>query len=316
MNISDCELKVIRADITTLAVDAIVNAANNELEMGGGVAGAIKKAGGSQIEEEAVRKGPIAIGDAVATNAGKLKARYVIHAATMGLDHRTDEAKIRSSCASALKVADSLGLKSVALPALGCGVGSFPLKAAAKIMAQQVWKHLRESRSGLKRIIFCMRDAEAYEIFEQNVNGYLEYMLKKQSAGPFVAVDAIIDIDGGIVVIERSNPPFGWALPGGFVDNYESLEDAVRREMKEETGLELLDLKQFHAYSKPGRDPRFHTIGIVFTAKGKGRPKAGDDAAGLKVIKPADLDKTDLAFDHRDIIKDYLASKSGQDPFK
>ena len=127
--------------------------------------------------------------------------------------------------------------------------------------------------------------------------------------GPYIAVDAIIDIDGGIVIVERSNPPFGWALPGGFVDNYESLEDAVRREMREETSLELLDLKQFHAYSTPGRDPRFHTIGIVFTAKGLGTPKAGDDAANLKVIKLTDIDKIQFAFDHNQILKDYIASK-------
>jgi ADP-ribose pyrophosphatase YjhB (NUDIX family) len=98
-------------------------------------------------------------------------------------------------------------------------------------------------------------------------------------------------------------------LPGGFVDNYESLEDAVCREMKEETNLELLDLKQFHAYSTPGRDPRFHTIGIVFTARGKGAPKAGDDAAKLKIVKLSDVDKIDFAFDHKQIIKDYIASK-------
>ena len=134
-------------------------------------------------------------------------------------------------------------------------------------------------------------------------------MNKTRDGGPFVAVDAIIEIDGGIVIIERSNPPFGWALPGGFVDNYESLEDAVRREMKEETSLELSDLKQFHAYSKPGRDPRFHTIGIVFTAKGKGTPKAGDDAANLKIIKLTDIDNIPFAFDHKQVLKDYIASK-------
>ena len=130
--------------------------------------------------------------------------------------------------------------------------------------------------------------------------------------GPYVAVDAVIEVDGGIVIVERSNPPFGWALPGGFVDNYESLEEAVRREMKEETSLELLDLKQFRAYSSPDRDPRFHTVGIVFTAKGKGIPKAGDDAANLRVIKLADIDKIQFAFDHKQILKDYIAFKQSR----
>ena len=315
MFIGNCELKIVQGDIAELAADAIVNAANNELVMGGGVALSIKKRGGKEIEDEAIKLGPIKIGDAVATSAGRLKARYVIHAATMGMDFKTDEVKIRNSCGNSLKAADKLKLRSIVFPALGCGVGGFPLKASAKIMAQEAWKHLREERSGLKEIIFCMRDKEAYDIFAKNVNDYLEYMLKKQQAGPFVAVDAIIDINGGIVIIERSNPPFGWALPGGFVDNYESLEGAVMREMKEETNLELLDLKQFHAYSTPGRDPRFHTIGVVFTAKGKGTPKAGDDAVGLKVIKLDEIDKINFAFDHKQIIKDYIAyKKSSQLP--
>ena len=309
MRIGSCEIKIVQGDITDIAVESIVNAANNKLLMGGGVAGAIKRKGGASIEDEAVRKGPIEIGQAAVTSAGTLKARYVIHAATMGLDHKTDEIKIRNSCRSALKAADELKVKSIAFPALGCGVGGFPLKASAKIMAQEVMKHLREAKTSLEEIIFCMHEKEAYEIFDKNVAGYIDYMLTKQAKGPFVAVDAIIDIAGGVVIIERSNPPFGWALPGGFVDDYESLEDAVRREMKEETDLELLDLKQFHAYSKPGRDPRFHSIGVVFTAKGKGTPKAGDDAANLKVIKLTDIDKIPFAFDHKQILKDYIASK-------
>ncbi|MDD5154933.1 MAG: NUDIX hydrolase [Candidatus Omnitrophica bacterium] len=140
--------------------------------------------------------------------------------------------------------------------------------------------------------------------------GYLEYVTGKLQAGPFSTVDAIIEIDGGIVVIKRTNPPFGWALPGGFVDYGESLEDAVRREMKEETGLELDDLKQFHTYSEPGRDPRFHTIATVFLAKGKGSPKAGDDAGDLKIMKLSELDKLSFAFDHKNIIRDYIRYKN------
>ena len=160
MRIGNCEIKIVHGDITDMDVDAIVNAANNKLLMGGGVAGSIKRAGGVSIEDEAVKKGPIEIGGAVATSAGTLKARYVIHAATMGMparrqgahslaggDFRTDEMKIRNSCASALKVADELRIKSIAFPALGCGVGGFPLKASAKIMAQEVMKHLRETKT-------------------------------------------------------------------------------------------------------------------------------------------------------------------------
>ncbi|MDD3087128.1 MAG: NUDIX hydrolase [Candidatus Omnitrophica bacterium] len=119
---------------------------------------------------------------------------------------------------------------------------------------------------------------------------------------------SLADKGGGIVIIQRSNPPFGWALPGGFVDYGESLEAAVVREAKEETGLDIVDLKQLHTYSNPKRDPRFHTIGTVFSAKAKGSPKAGDDAAALKVISLKDIEGYDFAFDHKEILIDYLKS--------
>ncbi len=309
MRIKDTEIKIVRGDITELKTDAIVNAANNKLVMGGGVAGAIKRKGGKVIEEEAVKKGPIKVGEAFFTSGGSLPAKYVIHAATMSMDFKTDEEKIRDSCRNALKVTQKLKIKSVAFPALGCGVGGFPLKAAAKIMAQEVLKHLRDNETSLKEIIFCLYDKEAYDIFNQNVLGYIEYITTKLQYGPFTTVDAIIEIDGGIVIIERSNPPFGWALPGGFVDYGESLEDAVKREAKEETDLDLTDIRQFHTYSDPSRDPRFHTIGTVFIAKAQGKPEAGDDAAGLKVVKLSELAKLSFSFDHGKIISDYLRYK-------
>lgn len=306
MRIKNCEIKIVQGDITHLKVDAIVNAANNKLVMGGGVAGAIRKEGGRAIEDEAVKKGPIAIGEAVATGAGSLPAKYVIHAATMGMDFSTDENKIRASCKSSLKAAEALKINSIAFPALGCGVGGFPLLAAAKIMAQEVLRHLKDNDSALKEIIFCMYDQEAFDVFNKGVFSYLDYIINKLSQGPFSTVDAIIELPDGIVLVQRSNPPFGWALPGGFVENGESLEEAVRREAKEETNLELEDLKQFHTYSAPGRDVRFHTISTVYTAKGKGTPKAASDAASLKVVPLDELKNIKFAFDHKDIIEDYL----------
>ena len=315
MKINDTEIKVTKGDITELKVDAIVNAANNKLVMGGGVAGAIKKKGGKDIEEEALEKGPIEVGQAVATRAGKLPARYVIHAATMAMDFKTDEAKIRFSCRNALKVAEGLRVASVAFPALGCGVGGFPLLASAKIMAQEVFKHIRENKTCLKEIIFCLYDQEAYVSFEVNVFRYLDY-IANQLKTPFVTVDAIIEMGDGIVIIERKNPPFGWALPGGFVDYGESLEDAVTREAKEETGLSIHGLVQLHTYSDPLRDPRFHTIGTVFIARACGMPEAGDDAARLKVVPLAELKKLQFAFDHKKIIEDYLQFKEGKPPFQ
>ncbi|MCM8796633.1 MAG: NUDIX hydrolase [Candidatus Omnitrophica bacterium] len=141
----------------------------------------------------------------------------------------------------------------------------------------------------------------------------MEYILHKLQQGPFITVDAIIEINGGIVVIERKNPPFGYALPGGFVDYGESLEDAVQREAKEETGLELEELRQFHTYSAPTRDPRFHTIATVFIAKGKGKPTAGDDAGVLKIVKLSEVEKLNFAFDHKTILRDYLQYKTGRE---
>jgi len=316
MKIKDTEIKIIQGDITELKVEAIVNAANNKLLMGGGVAGAIKKKGGRSIEEEAVKKGPIKIGEAIATSAGNLPAKYVIHAATMGMDFATDEVKIRNSCRSSLEVAEDLSIKSLAFPALGCGVGGFPLLASAKIMAQEVFRHLKERESSsIQEIIFCLFDSKAFDIFNKGIIRYLEYIVFKIQNGPFTTVDAIIEVDDGIVIIERSNPPFGFALPGGFVDYGESLEDAVIREAKEEVGLELTGLKQFHTYSMPLRDPRFHTIGTVFLSKAKGKPQAGDDAAGLKVVSLKEIEKLEFAFDHKKILQDYIKYKQGTDPF-
>ncbi len=125
---------------------------------------------------------------------------------------------------------------------------------------------------------------------------------------PVPTVDIIIEMNNGIVVIERKNEPFGWALPGGFVDYGESVEQAARREAKEETNLELIDMKQFRVYSDPERDPRMHTISVVFIAKGKGILKANDDAKNAVVVNPEHM-TLKMAFDHKKIINDYLKYK-------
>lgn len=132
----------------------------------------------------------------------------------------------------------------------------------------------------------------------------------KAYRNPIPTVDIIIEIEGRIVLIERRNPPHGWALPGGFVDYGECVEDAARREAMEETGLELADLRQFRVYSDPARDPRQHTLSVVFIARGVGTPAASDDAANLAVVDPRSP-PTPLAFDHAQIIEDYLALTGG-----
>ncbi|MCE5335070.1 MAG: NUDIX hydrolase [Desulfobacteraceae bacterium] len=126
---------------------------------------------------------------------------------------------------------------------------------------------------------------------------------------PMLTVDIIIEMPGrGIVLIERKNPPFGWALPGGFVDYGESVESAASREAREETGLEVERLAQFHAYSDPQRDPRGHTVSVVFTALGRGVPQAADDAKNLCVF-PLDELPENLAFDHARILSDYSSHR-------
>jgi ADP-ribose pyrophosphatase YjhB (NUDIX family) len=120
-----------------------------------------------------------------------------------------------------------------------------------------------------------------------------------------LTVDIIIQVAGkGIILIERRNPPFGWAIPGGFVDYGETLEAAAVREAREETGMELVNLTQFHAYSDPSRDPRGHTVSVVFTAIGRGVPMAADDAKSLQIFPLERLPKQ-MAFDHALILADY-----------
>lgn len=134
---------------------------------------------------------------------------------------------------------------------------------------------------------------------------------------PVPTVDIIIEVtrpDGreGIVLIERINPPEGWALPGGFVDYGESLEEAAVREAREETALEVTLLRQLHTYSRPDRDPRRHTISTVFVASARGTPEARDDARQIGVFTREEV-TFPLAFDHRRILDDYFRSKDAPD---
>ncbi|EAW34625.1 NUDIX hydrolase [Lyngbya sp. PCC 8106] len=126
---------------------------------------------------------------------------------------------------------------------------------------------------------------------------------------PTPTVDIIIELgdkpERPIVLIERRNPPYGWAIPGGFVDYGESVEAAAKREAQEETGLDVTLIEQFYVYSDPNRDPRQHTLSIVFLATAKGEPSAADDAKNLEIFEPWRI-PTDLCFDHDRILEDYL----------
>ena len=158
------KLEVVEGDIAALEVDAVANAANDHLWMGAGDAGALKRAGGEEIEREAVALGPIPLGTAVATTAGRLPARWVLHGAVMGQDLRTDADLVRGTTAACLRLADELGARSLALPAFGTGVGGFPLAEAARIEVEEVRRHLAAG-SSLERVVFAVHGAEAEAAF-------------------------------------------------------------------------------------------------------------------------------------------------------
>jgi O-acetyl-ADP-ribose deacetylase (regulator of RNase III) len=158
------------SDITALEVDAIANAANTDLKHGGGVAGAIVRAGGREIQEESDELSPIELGDAVATGAGELPAKWVIHAATMHLGGPTSAEIIRDATASTLRVADEVGAKSLGLVAFGTGVGGFPVDDAARIEVEEVRRHLDQG-SALERVVFCVRGEDALKAFQEALAG-------------------------------------------------------------------------------------------------------------------------------------------------
>ena len=156
------EIEVIEGDIAALDVDAVANAANDELWMGAGVAGALKRAGGAEIEREAMAKGPIPLGTAVATSGGRLRARHVVHGAVMGQDLRTNADLVARTTRACLELADELGCRTLALPAFGTGVGGFPLDECARVMVEQVRGF--EPRS-LERVVLAVFGEAAHDAF-------------------------------------------------------------------------------------------------------------------------------------------------------
>ena len=160
------QIEVVKGDITKADTEVIVNAANNEFWMGAGVAGAIKRAGGDVIEQEAMAKGPVMPGEAVYTGAGRLPFKYVIHAAVMGQDLRTNDKLIRRATVASLNIAEKLGVESIAFPAFGTGVGGFPLTACANLMTG-VAKAYGSSAKSVKRVQFCLFDDTGFALFKK-----------------------------------------------------------------------------------------------------------------------------------------------------
>src|SRR6202042_2560908 len=165
-------IQIIEGDLTEMDVDAIVNAANNDLQLGGGVAGAIRRSGGPQIQKECDEIGPVPIGGAAITSGGNLKAHYVIHAASMQLGGLTSAQSLRSSTAHALRIAAQKELKTIAFPAVGTGIAGFPMRECAEIMLREAAKHL-DGPTSLQKIYFVLFDQEALAAF-QSVRSELE----------------------------------------------------------------------------------------------------------------------------------------------
>lgn len=155
-----------KGDITEVEADAIVNAANNELILGGGVAGAIRRKGGPRIQEECDRIGSIRLGEAAVTTAGNLKAYYVIHAASMEMGEAATAKNLQSSTRSSLLRAEEKGFKTIAFPAIGTGIAGFPMEDCANIMLSEVLEHLK-SRTSLEKITFVLYDDAALKTFEE-----------------------------------------------------------------------------------------------------------------------------------------------------
>ncbi|MCS7136236.1 MAG: macro domain-containing protein [Nitrososphaerota archaeon] len=160
-------IELVKGDITDLDTDAIVNAANSNLKMGGGVAGAILKKGGYEIQRECDKIGYCPVGGAVITGAGKLKARYVIHAVGPRYGEGDEDRKLRDATLNSLRLAEQYGLKSIAFPAISTGIFGFPKDRCARVMVPTVVEFLKNEAKNLKRVIFCLYDDETYGIFKK-----------------------------------------------------------------------------------------------------------------------------------------------------
>lgn len=172
------KIEIVQGDLTDMNTDAIVNAANNDLKLGGGVAGAIRRKGGPQIQAECDEIGMIPLGGAAITSGGKLKARHVIHAASMELGGRTSALTLRSSTAHSLRIAAQQGLKTIAFPAVGTGIAAFPLRECAEIMLREALRHLAGDTT-IEKIYFVLYDNEALSTFKE---AFAE--VKSNSASP------------------------------------------------------------------------------------------------------------------------------------
>jgi O-acetyl-ADP-ribose deacetylase (regulator of RNase III) len=170
MKILNTEILLVKGDITELDVDAVINAANSQLILGEGVAGAIRRKGGPQIQVECDRIGGTPVGTAVITGGGLLKARHVIHAVGPRMGEGNEDDKLRNATLSSLRVANDHGLKNIAFPAISTGVFGFPLDRCARIMVGTTVVFLQQEPTGLTSVVFCLFSADAFEVFQAEID--------------------------------------------------------------------------------------------------------------------------------------------------
>lgn len=168
LNVRNVVIELAQGDITEMDTDAIVNAANAALQLGGGVAGAIRRKGGPKIQEECNKIGGTFVGGAVITTGGNLKAKYVIHAVGPRYGEGDEDKKLKNATMSSLKLADKHSLKSIAFPAVSAGIFGFPKDRCAKIMISNTIQYLK-GKTNLKRVVFCLYDSETYDVFEKEL---------------------------------------------------------------------------------------------------------------------------------------------------
>ena len=168
INVGKSVLELVDGDITEMDTDAIVNAANAQLVLGGGVAGAIRRKGGPEIQAECNKIGGTFVGGAVITKAGKLKAKYVIHAVGPRMGEGDEDRKLKNATLNSLKVADQNNLKSISFPAISAGIFGFPIERCAKIMLETTMSYL-EGQTGLERVVFCLFGRDSYDVFKKRL---------------------------------------------------------------------------------------------------------------------------------------------------
>ncbi len=308
MKIKNTSIGVVHGNLSDYVGDAVIG----PIPFGGKKNEEVSVITGSQEKDFGIKKVQfldVGVGNAYFINQPKGNMPFRIDVVVEDQNKKITQESVRNAFAQALLISHQLQLKSILITSLINDAGKMPIVGEAKILIQEVLKFLKTKKTFLEKIVFCLETPQTHTIFKNTISGYITHLQDTLGEGPYVTVDIIIELKQGIILIERSNPPYGWALPGGFVDYGESLETAAAREAKEETNMELEELKQFHAYSDPSRDPRFHTVSTVFIAQGKGTPAFGDDAKGLKIVAYDELLCLEYAFDHKKIIEDYIKER-------